>query len=163
MKGRPWRPAAIEGVPTARLRYVVVDEVFSGRAELGISEWPIVDPLGRLRFPQGGTLHIEVDARRMRSFLRQHRMPRKAVARELRAGDTFGFAVRSRALTDFVSTLESSSPSTTSEDRKLLDPATWGWLVPPIYDVTAVAREAAKLSYYAALTTPLPRETREQS
>jgi hypothetical protein len=153
----------IKGVPTARLRYVVVDEVFSGRAELGICEWPIVDPLGRLRFPKGGTLHVEVDARRMRSFLRQHRIPRKAVARELRAGDTFGFAVRSRALTDLVSKLESSSPSATSEHRKLLDPATWGWLVPPIYDVTAVAREAAKLSYYAALTMPLPRETRRQS
>jgi hypothetical protein len=163
VKGRPWRPEAISGVSTARLRYVVVDEVFSARAELSISEWPVMDGLGRLRFPKEDTLHIEVDARRMRTYLRRHRMPRKGVARELRVGDAFGFAVRSRTLTAFLSTPVSSSPLPLPEQRKLLDPATWEWLVPPVYDVTAEAREAAKLSYYGALTMPLPPEVVERS
>jgi hypothetical protein len=140
------------------LRYVVVDEVFSARAELSIAEWPVVDILGRLRFPKEDTLHVEVDARRMRTFLRRHRMPRRGVARELRVGDAFGFAVRSRTLTSFLATLESSPPLRLSEQKKLLDPATWEWLVPPVFDVTAEAREAAKLSYYGALTMPLPPE-----
>ncbi|MGH2640440.1 MAG: hypothetical protein ACRDGO_01940 [Actinomycetota bacterium] len=143
----------IRGVPTARLRYVVVDELFGETAELGISAWPLVDAQGRLRFAEGPTSHIEVDARRMQTFLRRHRMPRKAVGRILRAGDAFGFTIRARGLAAFLKEHE------TAQDRArrtMLDPTTWAWLEPPIYDVTADAREAAKLSYYAALTGPLP-------
>jgi hypothetical protein len=144
-------------IPTARLRYVVVDELFADTAELSISSWPVVDALGRLRFADEPTTHIEVDAGRMQSFLRRHRMPRKAVGRILRAGDAFGVAVRARELTAFLKAHESSQ-TPERERTKMLDPRTWEWLdpEPSIYDVTSAAKEAAKLSYYAALTGPLP-------
>jgi hypothetical protein len=148
-------------IPTARLRYVVVDELFANTAELSISSWPVVDALGRLRFADEPTTHVEVDARRMQSFLRRHRMPRKAVGRVLRAGDAFGVTVRARELTAF---LEAHGSSDTPERARtrMLDPRTWEWLEPSIYDVTSAAKEAAKLSYYAALTGPLPRSAFER-
>jgi hypothetical protein len=149
----------IRGIPTARLRYVVVDELFADTAELSISAWPVVDALGRLRFPGDVTTHIEVDARRMQTFLRRHRMPRKAVGRVLRAGDAFGMTVRARALSAFLTRQEVASEP---ERTRMLDPRTWEWLDPPIYDVTAAAREAAKLSYYAAQTGPLPPSSFER-
>jgi hypothetical protein len=158
-RGRPWRPEPLRGVRSARLRYVVVDEVFADLAELSISRWPIVDSSGRLRFPRGVTAHVEVDARRMQTFLRRHRMPRKAVGRVLRAGDAFGVTVRGRALSAFVTKHETMPEP---ERWRMLDPTTWAWLEPPIYDVTSEAREAAKLSYYAALTGPLPRSSFER-
>lgn len=151
----------IRGIRTARLRYAVVDELFADTAELSVSSWPVVDALGRLRFADEPTTHIEVDARRMQSLLRRHRMPRKAVGRVLRAGDAFGVTVRARELTGFLEAHESSE-TPERERTRMLDPRTWEWLEPPIYDVTSEAREAAKLSYYAALTGPLPRSAFER-
>jgi hypothetical protein len=162
LKGRRWRPDTIGRISTARLRYVIVDELFADTAELSISSWPVVDPLGRLRFPAEPTTHIEVDARRMQSFLRRHRMPRKAVGRVLRAGDAFGVTVRARELNAFIKTHESSE-TPERERARMLDPRTWEWLEPTIYDVTSDAKEAAKLSYYAALTGPLPRSAFERA
>ena len=155
LKGRRWRPDAIGTISTARLRYVVVDELFADTAELSISSWPVVDPLGRLRFPDEPTAHVEVDARRMQTFLRRNRMPRKAVGRVLRAGDTFGITVRARELAAFLKVHESSE-TPERERARMLDPKTWEWLEPTIFDITSQAKEAAKLSYYAALTGPLP-------
>lgn len=149
----------IRGIPTARLRYVVVDELFADTAELGISAWPIVDAQGRLRFPPGETSHVEVDARKMQTFLRRHRMPRKAVGRILRTGDAFGFTVHTRRLAAFLIEHEAAQDGASKE---MLDPTTWEWLDPPIRDVTAEAREAAKLSYYAAQTAPLPPSSFER-
>jgi hypothetical protein len=143
-------------VSVRRLRYVVVDEVFGELAELSLSGWPRLDPLGRLRFPDASTAHLEVDAARMRTFLRRHRMPRKGAGRALRTGDVFAFVVVQRALGSFRSTVRSSPAGSVAEHRRLLDPDGWDWLVPPVYDVSPEAREAAKLSYSAALTDPLP-------
>ena len=161
LKGRRWRPDAIGTTSTARLRYVVVDELFADTAELSISSWPVVDPLGRLRFPDEPTAHVEVDARRMQTFLRRNRMPRKAVGRVLRAGDTFGVTVRARELAAFLKVHESSETQE-RERTRMLDPKTWEWLEPTIFDITSQAKEAAKLSYYAALTGPLPRSAFER-
>ena len=141
---------------TRGLRYVVIEEIFSGIAELSLSNWPALDAQGRLRFT-GEDFHVEADAELLRLFLRRERMPRKAVAREIRTGDTFGVAVRPRSLTAFLSEPVFSPTTSPSERRRLLDPKTWDWLDPPVYDITAEAREAAKLAYYAALTGPLPR------
>lgn len=164
---RPWRPETIGRRSTERLHYVVVDEIFpgamlkrgsrTGLAELTISDWPVVDALGRLRFPGDAAVHIEADAERLRLFLRRHRLPRKAVSRDLRGGDTFGFLVEARSLDPFLSQI--ASGQTSSADRsRFLDPHNWTWVQTPVYDITADAREAAKLAYFAALTSPLPAE-----
>ena len=168
LKGRRWRPDAIGTTSTARLRYVVVDELFADTAELSISSWPVVDPLGRLRFPDEPTAHVEVDARRMQTFLRRNRMPRKAVGRVLRAGDTFGITVRARELAAFLEAHESSE-TPERERTRMLDPKTWEWLEPTIFDITVPSegggqalvlrrpdRAAAPIGVRTPVTLPAP-------
>lgn len=163
LEGKPWRPQTIPRLSTRKMRYVVVDEIFADLAELSVSEWPVLDASGRLRFLGEETMHVEVEAERMRLFLRRHRMPRKGASRELRVGDAFGVAIEPGGLDAFVSHLAEDPPSTASERRKALDPATWDWLRPPVFDVTADAREGAKLAYSAAVTSPLPEGTDDGS
>jgi hypothetical protein len=159
--GRPWRPSTLRGLSARRLRYVVVDEVFADIAELSLSSWPVLDAQGRLRFPDAAAADFEVDAARMRTFLRRHRMPRKAAGRPLRTGDAFGFVVDGRGLEAFLEGL--GSPSLTEAERgRLRNPATWEWLATPIFDVSSEAREAAKLSHNAALAQPLPEQALEK-
>jgi hypothetical protein len=89
-------------------------------------------------------------------------MPRRAAGRALRTGDAFALTVRGSGLEAFLSALPSRSAVTVEERRRAIDPANWAWLTPPVYDVTADAREAAKLSYNAALTVPLPEEASDR-
>jgi hypothetical protein len=153
--GKPWRPDMLAGASTRGLRYVVVDEIFTTLAELSMSPWPVVDARGRLRFPEGETIHLEADAERMRRFLRRHRQPRMGAGRDLRTGDTYGVRVETRPLVAFLE-LRDTAPLSPAGRKQTLDPATWDWLRPPVYDVSAEARVAAKLAYYGALTEPLP-------
>lgn len=166
---RPWKPALIGTRSTEELRYAVVDEIFpgamlkrgsrTGLAELSISDWPVVDALGRLRFPGDAAVHVEADAERLRLLLRRHRLPRKAVSRDLRGGDTFALLVQPHSFDSFLSEIDSDEATSANRSRTL-DPSKWEWLRMPVYDITADAREAAKLAYFAALTAPLPEEYR---
>jgi hypothetical protein len=137
-----------------------VDEIFMMIAELSISAWPIVDSVGRLRFPEEGTIHLEADAEGMRRFLQKHRQPRRGAGRALRTGDTFGLVVRSRPFAAFLESREAAIDP--AMRRMLLDPRTWDWARPPVYDVSADIRVRAKLAYYGALTEPLPEGTTSQ-
>lgn len=156
--GEPWRPDVLGRESTRGLRYLVVDEIFATLAELAMSPWPVIDVRGRLRFPQGETIHLEADAERMRRFLQRHRQPRRGAGRELRTGDTFAVRARARPLAEFLKAKE-VVPLTRMADVRELDPATWNWLSPPIYDLTAQARVAAKLAYYGALSESLPKDS----
>ena len=168
---RPWMPDVIGRRSTEELRYAVVDEIFpgailkrgsrTGLAELSVSDWPVVDALGRLRFPGDEAIHIEVDAERLRLLRRRHRLPRKAASRDLRGGDTFALLVEPHSLNSFHSRIHPDETSSADRSRSL-DPRTWDWLRLPVYDITADAREAAKLAYFAALTAPLPEEYRSE-
>jgi hypothetical protein len=155
--GKPWRPDVLAGTSTRGLRYVVVDEIFSTLAELSMSLWPVIDTRGRLRFPEGQAIHLEADAERMRRYLRRHRQPRSGAGRDLRTGDTFGVKVEARSLVAFLKGRD-TAPLSPAERKRTLDPATWDWLRPPVYDLSAEARVAAKLAYYGALTEPLPED-----
>ncbi len=138
-----WSPPAIEGADTAGLSYVVVDEIEGSMVGLAVSDWPQVDEQGRLRFESSPVLlGAERDA--LERFLDRHRQP----GRPLRIGDVF--AVRARA-----SELRQADEA---EQRlaPVLDPEQW--LEPPVYDVTAAAREAAKVSFYSAVAPALDPE-----
>jgi hypothetical protein len=39
--------------------------------------------------------------------------------------------------------------------EQFLDPSRWDWLTPPILDITAGARQAAKIAYYATIAPTL--------
>ena len=94
---------------------------------------------------------LGADADALERFLAQHRRPHELAERPLRVGDVFAVRPVPGAFERVRAELE--------EQRRLdpfLDPASW--IRPPVYDVSADAREAAKASFYAAVTPPLDPE-----
>jgi hypothetical protein len=151
---RLWQPPALAVDALEDWAYVVIDEIEDGAVGLAVSDWPYVDAHGRIRFP-GGAVLLGAYGSALARFLARHRRPQEIAARELRAGDVF--AVRPRW-----DVLERVGGGVEQHRRlePLLDPSEW--IEPPVYDVTADAREAAKTSFYASVTPTLdPERARE--
>jgi hypothetical protein len=106
------------------LSYIVVDEIEGGMAGLSVSDWPRKDEQGRLRF-ESEPVQVAVDLARLQDFVDRHREQ----SRPVRIGDVFAARARPTEAT--------------------LDPE--HWIDPPVHDVTADAREAAKIAFYAAV------------
>jgi hypothetical protein len=152
----PWRPL---GVPrgVGGLRYAVVEERVSGTLALRVSAWPGVDEQGRLWFP-GGDDEVEVgaDVGELWAFLRRHRrvahLPsaaRRAFrAREPELGDVFAVVAKGPGL------------HRAAETDAIVKPSSW--IKPPVFDVTADARQAARQAFYLALTPPLSKAARAE-
>jgi hypothetical protein len=112
-------------------QYVVVEEVVGATIELLRWPWPLADSRGRLFWPEDADEQVmtaTVPQRLMRLQLyRPNRLQRRP-----RAGDTFAARIAS------------SAPGWGAE-REVEDLAD---IFPgPVYDVSAEAREAAKLAY----------------
>lgn len=146
--GRAWAPAGIE--PSPRLRYLVIDEIVGAVVGLALCPWPSIDEQGRLRFSVGAqTLGAGRDE--LQRFLASHRRPPETATRPIRIGDVFAVEVIPAALAEVGEQLR--------EQRRLeplLAPA--DWIEPPLVDLTATAREAAKISFYAAVAPTLAPE-----
>lgn len=131
----PWAP---EVLPVSRddlasWNYVVLEEIVDGMALLRRWSWPVVDPLGRLLWPDGtehDTAEAAVDVRMLKAQLY---LP-NGIAREPRCGDTFAVPLRVAARW-----------GRRVRDVRLLFGAA------PVFDVSADAREAAKIAYQASL------------
>jgi hypothetical protein len=147
----PWRPLGLERlgselealVAAGDLVYVVVDELDAGIAALVVSRWPRVDGLGRLRFDLERDVHLAVDAEALQRLLEERvslvaggsgAAEEELRSRPLLVGDVFGARLVEQPVD------ESNAP---------VDPARW--LAGPIVDVSADAREAAKVQYHAAV------------
>src|SRR5215212_5201559 len=119
------------------LRYMFVDEIVGPVVGLALYEWPGVDEKGRLRF-RGSAQLLGAGTADLQHFLVTHRRPKDAVVRPVRIGDVFGVDVNSDALASVGEVLE--------EQRRLepLLPVSM-WIVPPVYDLTAEARDIAKI------------------
>jgi hypothetical protein len=145
---RPWTPPGLGDATTDGLTYVVVDEILGASVGLTVSPWPTLDEKGRLRFFEGEPKTLGADRAALERFLSEHRLPREHGDRPLRVGDVF--AVR---------TIEPALAAVEQElaDTRRLEPflAPEEWILPPVYDVTADAREAAKASFYAAVAPVL--------
>ena len=141
---RAWRPPGLGDTRTDDLTYVVVDEIVGTSVGLALSPWPTLDEQGRLRFSDETPKTLGADLAALETFLAHHRLPRELAARPLRIGDVF--AVR---------TIESALAPVEEElaRPRRLEPllAPEAWIQPPVDDVTADAREAAKRSFYAAV------------
>lgn len=139
---RPWRPRALRKVDFSGYLYAVLDEIDVPWAVVAITDWPGVDRDGRLRFPVEAPTEVYADLDALLRFLREHRLPEALAARELRNGDAFALRVRSKAALRRAAGDEPAAP----ED----------WIEPPVYDVTRDARREAKVSFYSAVSEPLP-------
>lgn len=139
----PWAP---EDLPIKRdefvlWTYVVLEELVDGVALLRRWPWPVVDGRGRLVWPGGAeqdTDAIAVDV----ELLKDQLYTPNGLEREPRCGDTF--AVPRRA----------ADHSRARRPRDLRDVLGRGTL----YDISADAREAAKIAYQASVGAIRPAD-----
>ena len=146
-------------------RYLVVDERIEGTLTLGVADWPTVDERGRLVF-DGPTLPVHVREADLATFLTEARerpplsppdpdlSDAQFRARPIRVGDAF--TARERA-DPAAAVVGADGPDPESHDALVTDPR--AWLEPPVYDITAEVRAAAKLAFYAAASAVLPADT----
>ena len=146
---RPWQPAALERVDVAGLSYIVVDEIVKPTCVLAVTEWPRIDPKGRVRFRLDARPHlVRVSIAELTRYLGKHREGVRNRRREVRIGDVYAAVAR----TDQLPPPESEAEAHKLEGSKLtpLD-----WLEPPVHDITAPGREVAKIALYGAVAPVL--------
>jgi hypothetical protein len=136
----PWWPGTLRGAVRSAgkllddWQYVVVEEVVGSTVELMRWPWPRADSRGRLFWPTDAEEQVMTAAVPQRLVRLQLYRP-NALLRRPRAGDTFAARI-------------SSAAPGWAGDRQVDDLAD---LFPgPVYDVSADAREAAKLAYQGA-------------
>ena len=140
----PWTPPCVPPdllQDTARLSYLVVDEIVGDVVTLALAPWPVSDPLGRVRFPEDAVGapagHLLVHHRELRERLYEGFMRRAP-----RVGDAFA-----AVLGEEVSRrLAASGEVVLDRDTRLVEA-----LPSRIADLTAEARNVAKLAFYAAV------------
>jgi hypothetical protein len=143
MTARVWVPTGLgRRKDLAALAYVVVEEIESDFVGLTVSPWPTLDDRGRLRFDLEPSREIGARRRELQAFLGKNRTPKKLARRPLRIGDVFACAIRGPL-----------------QDGALLAPE--AWMVGPVTDVSAHAREAAKIAFFSA-AAPLARPEADQ-
>ena len=141
---RPWRPAGV-GLPRdglEKLSYIVVDEIVGEDVDLSVSSWPMVDDRGRLLMPTEDPLAVHAEVEALTAYVNRPdvRAGRRPI--DIRMGTALAAEVRTRAMGDA---------------RPRLD----RWLVPPVHDITAPARDKAKAAFYAAVAPALdPKEVK---
>ena len=141
---RRWTVPGLD-VPEERMTYVVVDEILGTSVGLTLSPWPELDDQGRLRVSAGEARTLGADRAALEQFLAEHRRPPELAARPLRVGDVFAVQTIEPALAQ----VEDELAAPTMMEPRL---APEEWIRPPVYDVTPDARDAAKASFYAAVT-----------
>lgn len=143
----PWKPEdlPLPAEELAALSYVVVEEVVGSVALLRRWSWPDVDPLGRLVWPDDSEYGTGAAAVALELLRAQLYAPSK-LKRRPRCGDTF--AVRGAVEAAW------EAEEQVSDLRALFSGS--------LYDISADAREAAKLAYHAGLGAVPPAEKVDQ-
>jgi hypothetical protein len=145
---RLWRP---EGLPLERsqlrrLSYVVVDEVVEDAARLSVSSWPRVDEQGRLHFERTERARsVRADVKELRRFVSAQRADRRGNPPRVRMGTVLAVRVDKSVLP------EPESDEEMREQANPEPPHPREWMEPPVYDVSADARDKAKEAFYAAV------------
>jgi hypothetical protein len=141
---RPWAPPCVppELVEQhARLSYVVVDEIVGHTVTLALAPWPGSDERGRVRFPADGSGapsgHVVLHGRELHERLYEGWMRRPP-----RVGDTFAAVLGDVA----AARLAESGEVVLSPELQLADA-----FPGDVVDLTAEARNVAKLAFYAAV------------
>ena len=125
----------------ASLAYIVVDELESDFVGLTINAWPTLDDR-RLRFDLERSRSVGSTKQGLHAFLARHRTPRKVADRA---------APHRRRVR-----MQGSG----SLSRRVRSPTPAGGWFPPITDISAEAREAAKLAFFSAVA-PIANRRRD--
>jgi hypothetical protein len=142
----PWAP---EDLPIAAnelgvWNYVVLEEIVDDVALLRRWPWPVVDPLGRLLWPDGAE-HDDEDAAVDLDLLKSQLYEPNKIQREPRCGDTFAAPPN----------IDQWRSPHANDLRELLGTA-------DIYDISADAREAAKIAYQSSLGAIQPEDATDE-
>ncbi|MDH4177983.1 MAG: hypothetical protein OEW31_10680 [Thermoleophilia bacterium] len=146
-----WVPRDLAGGASADRRYVVVDEILGSVVGLAVSPWPSVDAEGRLRFRTGDVLTVAADRVELQGFLGEHRLPAELRERPLRIGDVFAVSVRPGVL-------EKLAGGAAAHARLEAPVAPAAWMLAPVHDISAEAREATKVAFYASVAPTMEPE-----
>jgi hypothetical protein len=155
---RLWKP---EGLTLGRdelrqLSYVVVDEIVEDAARLSVSSWPRVDERGRLHFERTERARsVRADVKELRRFVSSHRASGRGAV-PLRMGTVLAVTVDDSVLP------EPESDEEMREQAEPEPPHPGAWMTPPVYDISADARDKAKEAFYAAVA-PTVKSTGRQS
>jgi hypothetical protein len=120
--------------------YVVLEEIVDGLALLHRWPWPVVDPLGRLLWPESPE-HEGDDGEVDLDLLRVQLYAPNGIVRKPRCGDTFAALLPGDDL--------SWGGEPVADLRQLLGNG-------DVYDISADAREAAKIAYQSSLAAIQP-------
>jgi hypothetical protein len=143
-----WVPAGFvhERIRWTTLSYIVVDELSKEVAGLVVSSWPLLDPKGRVRF-SGSSWRVGARVDELVALLNADRIAPGARAgtgpgpqRPVRIGDAFAARV------------------TRPRGRGAAVPPLERWLSPPVYDVSADARDAAKAALFGAVAPTMSED-----
>lgn len=152
-KWPPWEPEGVARAKLGELRYIVVEEIVKPTCVLAVSTWPRVDDEGHVRFPLDERPHlVRVELGDLSRYLKKHRAGRNR-GREVRIGDVFAAAADTDALPE---------PESEAEAHATTEPRDLDWLGTPVYDITAPARETAKIALYSAVAPVLTPEEAEK-
>lgn len=133
-----WQP---EGMEVDGKSYIVVDEIVKPTCVLAVTEWPRVDDQGRVRFRLDERPHL------VRAELAEL-AERLVEERDIRIGDVYAAVVDEEKL---------APPESEEEAEHLVHdrPSSLDWLGSPLENVTADARDVAKVALYSAVTPVL--------
>ena len=146
-----WAPPGLAGGESDDRRYVVVDEILGSVVGLAVSPWPSVDAEGRLRFRIGDVRMLAADRAELQGFLAEHRLPADLRERPLRIGDAFAVSVRPGVL-------EEVAGESAAQPRLEAPLAPASWMLAPVHDISAEAREATKVAFYASVAPTMEPE-----
>jgi len=161
--GSNWKPPSLpSNLRVEKLAYIVVEERVDGVLGILVSPWPKATSDGHLSFPRTPAqtevaadvdeLQAFLDANRRTPTVRDRARGRTLRTRPVALGDVFAAEVDREALAE---------ASETEAETQGLTPVS-DWLGQPVYDVTSDAREAARTTFYDAVTPKLPPKVERQ-
>jgi hypothetical protein len=159
----PWRPPSLGELPVdeelARHLYVVVEEEIDDVVGLLVSPWPCARDDGRLKFHSDAPeVEVAVDRHELQERLASREVPEPTV--DAAGGPQAIEELRSRPaeVGDVYAVFSGPQPPTPEELEDLSGKrGAIEWMA-TVIDITADAREAAKIATYEALTPPLAED-----
>ena len=157
--GVPWDPPSLrlrfgdyrlEPQPEGALRYVLIEEIAGETVELQSWMWPMVDQVGHLFWPEGAEREVATATVTTELLVQQMYEP-SGLQRRPRAGDTFACMYPGGGWGRDDHGSDAGAPGHAVADLRTLFAGT-------TFDISADAREAAKVAYLGASAAVGPRD-----
>jgi hypothetical protein len=155
----PWVPAgfAHERISWTTLSYIVVDELSKQIAGLVVASWPLLDQKGRVRF-SGSSWRVGARMDELMALLDADRIVPEPTARRSPAGTAGGSPAGAAPERPVRIGDAFAAQVSRPRGRRAAVPPLERWLSPPVYDVSADARDAAKAALFGAVAPTMSED-----